>query len=78
MKIIQGLPRQVQIYFSLGCHFQVNVVEQRFQLLGPQNQTGLSDYGTFNQKRSSRTLCLQLLMIPLHLWLALFTTEGDP
>lgn len=68
---------QVQTYFSLGRRLQVNVVEQRFRLLGPQNQKGPFDYGTYNQKRSSRTLFLQLLMIPLFLQLALFTTEGD-
>lgn len=68
---------QVRTYFSLGRCFQMIVVEQRFQLPGPQTQMGLSDYGTYNQKRSSRTLCLQLLMIPLLLQFALFTAEGD-
>lgn len=68
---------QVQTCFSLSRHSQVNVVEKRFQLTGPQKQMGPSDYSTYNQTRCGRTLCLQLLMIALLLQLAPFTSEGD-
>lgn len=48
-----------------------------FSIAGLQNQMGPCDYGTYNQKRSSRILFLQHLMISLVLQLVLFTAEGD-